>query len=132
MQAGRSLKICTLIRSFCPKHKSLTFFYVWQKRDFLDIFCKTIYEDNNITWTIPSLNFSFVDKRLKIPNLFVWTREHYCVLNYDSLKLGAFKDKIIPIGKWRENSIDDNLFSIKPLSKNFGTWKHLCVSYLKN
>ena len=44
------------------------FFYVWQKRDFLDILCNTIYEDN-ITWTIPSLNFSFVDKRLKIPNL---------------------------------------------------------------
>ena len=56
----------------------------------MDIFCKTIYEDN-ITWTISSLNFSFVDKRLKIPNLFVSTREHYYMLNYDSLKLGAFK-----------------------------------------
>ena len=77
--------------------KSLLF-YVWQKRDFLDIFCKTIYEDD-ITWTIPSLNFSFVDKRLKIPNPFVSTRDHYCMLNYDSLKLGAFNDKIIPIGK---------------------------------
>ena len=43
--------------------KSL-FFYVWQKRDFLVISGKTIYEDN-ITWTIPRLNFSFVDKRLK-------------------------------------------------------------------
>ena len=106
-------------------------FFVWQKRDFLDICCKAIYEDN-ITWTIPSLNFSFVDKRLKIPNLFVWTREHYCMLNYDSLKLGAFKDKIIPIGKWRENSIGDNFFSIKALSKKFGTWKHSCISYLKN
>ena len=25
------------------------------------------------------------------------------MLNYDSLKLRAFKDKFIPIGKWREN-----------------------------
>ena len=105
-------------------------FYVWQKRDFFDIFCKTIYEDD-ITWTIPSLNFSFVDKRLKIPNLFVQTREHYCMLNYDSSKLGAFKDKVIPIGKCRENSVGDNFFSIKTLSKKFGTWKHSCISYLK-
>ena len=106
-------------------------FFVWQKRDFLDISCKTIYEDN-ITWTISSLNFSFADKRLKIPNSFVWTREHYCMLNYDSLKLGVFKDKIIPLGKWRENSIGDNIFSIKSLSKKFGTWKHSRISYLKN
>ena len=42
----------------------LLFFYVWQKRDFLDIFCKRIYEDN-ITWTIPCLTFSFVDKDWK-------------------------------------------------------------------
>ena len=34
------------------------------------------------------------------------------MLNYDSLKLGGFKDKIISIGKWRENSISDNFFSI--------------------
>ena len=110
---------------------SFYFFMFGKKRDFLGIFCKTIYEDH-IKWTIPSLNFSFVDKRLKIPNPFVWTREHYCMLNYDSLKLGAFKDKIIPIGKWRENSIGDNFFSIKALSKKFGTWKHSCISYLKN
>ena len=70
---------------------------------------------------MPSLNFSFVDKRLKILNPFVWTREHYSMLNYDSLKLGARKDKIISIGKWRENSIGDNFFSIKTLSKKFGT-----------
>ena len=44
--------------------KSL-FFYVWQKRDFFDIFCETIYEDN-ITWTIPNLNFSFVDKQIPL------------------------------------------------------------------
>ena len=43
------------------------------------------------------------------------------MLNYDSLKLGACKDKIISIGKWRENSIGDNFFSIKTLSKKFGT-----------
>ena len=109
----------------------LLFFYVWQKRDFLDIFCKRIYEDN-ITWTIPCLTFSFVDKRLKIPNLFVWTPEHYCMLNYDSLKLGAFKDKIMPIGKRRENPIVNNFYSIKALSKKFGTWKHSYISYLKN
>ena len=29
-----------------PIFISRCFFYVWQKRDFLDIFCKTIYEDN--------------------------------------------------------------------------------------
>ena len=28
------------------KFLGLCFFYVWQKRDFLDTFCKTIYEDN--------------------------------------------------------------------------------------
>ena len=39
------------------------------------------------------------------------------MLNYDSSKLGAFKDKIIPIGKCRENSVGDKLFSIKALSK---------------
>ena len=82
----------------------------------MDIFCKTIYEDN-ITWANPGLNFSLVDKRLKIPNLFVWTGEYYCMLNCDSLKLAAFKDKIIPIGKWRENSIGDNVYSMKDLSK---------------
>ena len=109
----------------------VVFFYVWQKRDFLDIFCKTIYEDD-ITWTIPSLNFSFVDKRLKTSNLFAWARKHYCMLNYKSLKLGAFMDKIIPIGKWRENSICDNVFSIKVLSKKFGTGKHSCICYLRN
>ena len=54
------------------------------------------------------------------------------MLNCDSLKLGAFKDKIIPIGKWRENSIGDNFFPIKALSKKFRAWKHSCVSYLKN
>ena len=109
----------------------VVFFYICQKRDFLDIFCKSIYEEN-MAWTIPSLNFSFVDKRLKIPNPFVWTREHYCMLNYDSLKLVAFKDKIIPIGKWRENSIGDNFYSMKDLSKKIGTWKHSYISYLKN
>ena len=84
---------------------------------FLGHFCKSIYE-YDITWTIPSLNFSFVDKRLKIPNLFVWAREHYCMLNYDSLKLGTFKNKIIPIGEWRENSICDNFFLLKLFLKN--------------
>ena len=54
------------------------------------------------------------------------------MLNYDSLKLGAFKDKIIPIGKWRENSIGDNFYSMKDLSKKIGTWKHSYISYLKN
>ena len=78
----------------------VVFFYICQKRDFLDIFSKSIYEEN-MAWTIPSLNFSFVDKRLKIPNTLIW--EHCCMLNYDSLKLRAFKDKFIPIGKWREN-----------------------------
>ena len=78
------------------------------------------------------MNFSFVDKRLKIPNLFVWIRQHHCMLNYDSSKLGAFKDKINPIKKWRENSVGDNFFSIKALSNQFGTWKHLCISFLKN
>ena len=34
------------------------------------------------------------------------------MLNYDSLKLGGFKDKIISIGKWRENFISDNFFPI--------------------
>ena len=106
-------------------------FFVWQKRDFLGISCKMIFEDN-ITWTLPSLNFSFVDKRLKIPDLFVWTPEHYSTLNYDSLEFGVFKDKIIPIGKWRGNSIVDNFYSIKALSKKFGTWKHSYISYLKN
>ena len=72
-------------------------FFCLAKRDFLVISGKTIYEDS-ITWTIPSLNFSFVDKRLKIPNLFVWTRQHYCMLNCDSIKLGTFKEKIISIG----------------------------------
>ena len=54
------------------------------------------------------------------------------MLNYDSLTLGAFKDKIIPIEKWRENSIGGNFFSIKALSKKFDTWKYSCISYLKN
>ena len=110
---------------------SFYFFMFGKKRDFLGIFCKTIYEDH-IKWTIPSLNFSFVDKRMKIPNVFVWTREHYCMSNYDSLKLGAFEDKFTPIRKWRENSICDNFVSIKALSKKFDTWKHSCISCLKN
>ena len=54
------------------------------------------------------------------------------MLNYDSLKLGAFKDKIMPIGKRRENPIVNNFYSIKALSKKFGTWKHSYISYLKN
>ena len=107
----------TLVHMIVMRILKLLFFYVWQKRDFLDIFCNMIYEDN-ITWTIPSLNFSSVDKRLNISNLFVWTLEHYCMLNNDSLKLGAFKDKIIPIGKWRENSIGDNFFLLKLFLKN--------------
>ena len=40
------------------------------------------------------------------------------MLNYDSLKLGTFKDKIIPIGEWRENSICDNFFLLKLFLKN--------------
>ena len=54
------------------------------------------------------------------------------MLNYDSLTLGAFKDKIIPIEKWREHFIGDNYFSIKALSKKSDTWKHSRISYLKN
>ena len=87
-------------------------FFVWQKRDFLGISCKMIFEDN-ITWTLPSLNFSFVDKRLKIPNLFVWTREHYCMLNYGSLKLRAFKDKLFQLENGRKIPLAITFFLLK-------------------
>ena len=69
------------------------------------------------------MNFSFVDKRLKIPNLFVWTRQHHCMLNYDFSKLGAFKDKINPIKKSKKNSISDNLFPLKLFRINLAPGK---------